>query len=101
MHHLKSQIDKLLSIADDCELISTVTADAAKQVSFRRLATQLRAMAARIKLEMLDGSTRCSDRDFLRAQAGKCRELAVSTDAELNSELLRLAHDYDREADAK
>ena len=99
MHDFKKHIDKLLSDADDCELIGNLAADHGKRGSFRRLAIHLRAVAARLKLEMIAGiSSPPSERDFLREQADKCRELATSDDQAMNAELLRLACEFDQKA---
>jgi hypothetical protein len=45
MEDLKAKLEKLLSDAEDCELIARLAADAQKRELFRRLAADLRAMA--------------------------------------------------------
>ena len=52
MHDLKAQLEKLLTDAADCELIASLSPDLAKRVTFRRLADQLRGLAAGIKTEI-------------------------------------------------
>ena len=45
MEDLKAKVEKLLSDADDCELIGKLAADAKKRELFTRLAADLRTMA--------------------------------------------------------
>jgi hypothetical protein len=49
MEDLKTKLEKLLSEADDCELIGKLAADAKKRELFTRLAADLRSMARDIE----------------------------------------------------
>ena len=46
MEDLKAQRDKLLTNAEDCELIATLATDRKKREMFRTLAADLRRMVA-------------------------------------------------------
>ena len=45
MEDLKAKLEKLLLEADDCDIIGNLAADENKRNFFRKLASQLRAMA--------------------------------------------------------
>jgi hypothetical protein len=72
MHDLKTQLEKLLADAADCELIGNLAADVSKRAAFKRLGEQYREMAARIaaEIERQDRRQKCDRRqDAERPQA--------------------------------
>ena len=50
MHDLSAKLEKLLSEADDCELIGRLAADGKKRELFKRLAADLRTLARDIEV---------------------------------------------------
>jgi len=55
MEDLNAKLKKLLSEADDCELIGKLACDPKKRELFRRLATDLKAMARDIEAVIARG----------------------------------------------
>jgi hypothetical protein len=49
MDDLKAKLEKLLTEAEDCELIGRLAGDAKKREIFKKLAVELRAMAQDIQ----------------------------------------------------
>jgi len=52
MEDMSAKLEKLLSEAEDCELIGKLATDLNKRVLFRKLAVDLRAMAHDIQATM-------------------------------------------------
>jgi hypothetical protein len=52
MKDLQAELEKLLVNAEGCELIARLATDISKRETFRRIALQLRAMAADPKADM-------------------------------------------------
>jgi len=52
MKDLKAELEKLLTNAEDCELIARLATDKSKRETFSRIAVQLREMAAELKAEI-------------------------------------------------
>lgn len=50
MDDLRAKLEKLLTEAEDCELIGRLAADQAKRELFKKLAADLRAMARDINV---------------------------------------------------
>ena len=93
MRDFKERLDKLLSDADDCELIGNLATDPAKRVTFRRIASQFHKLAAELKAQMAVVTTLAvaSDEHFLLQEAEQCHDLATSTSGEkVATELQRL-----------
>ena len=57
MEDLKSKLEKLLSEAEDCELIGRLATDPNKRELFKKLANDLRAMANDIRVVIAGGAT--------------------------------------------
>jgi len=56
MQDLKTELEKLLVNAEDCELIARLASDKEKRETFSRIARQLRGMADELKAEILERS---------------------------------------------
>jgi hypothetical protein len=96
----KERIDKLVTDAADCDLIGSLSADASKRESFRRVAKQFRTIAAELKFEM-DGTALppMSDREFLLRHAKDFRDLATALHEEdIRAALLRMAKEFEQKA---
>jgi hypothetical protein len=52
MKDLKSELEKLLTNAEDCELIARLATDIKKRETFGRIAGQLREMAEELKADI-------------------------------------------------
>jgi hypothetical protein len=52
MKDLKAELEKLLTNAEDCELIARLATDKSKRETFSRIAAQLRDMAAQLRIEI-------------------------------------------------
>ncbi len=52
MKDLKSKLEKLLTEAQDCDLIGNLATDSAKRATFRRMAAQFREMAEELKADI-------------------------------------------------
>jgi SepF-like predicted cell division protein (DUF552 family) len=52
MKDLQAELERLLVNAEDCELIARLATDISKRETFRRIAIQLRAMAAELKADI-------------------------------------------------
>jgi SepF-like predicted cell division protein (DUF552 family) len=52
MKDLKAELEKLLTNAEDCELIARLATDKSKRETFARIAKQLREMAAELKSDI-------------------------------------------------
>jgi SepF-like predicted cell division protein (DUF552 family) len=52
MKDLKAELEKLLTNAEDCELIARLAADKSKRETFTRIAQQLRQMATELKADI-------------------------------------------------
>jgi SepF-like predicted cell division protein (DUF552 family) len=52
MKDRQAELEKLLVNAEDCELIARLATDISKRETFRRIALQLRAMAAELKADI-------------------------------------------------
>jgi SepF-like predicted cell division protein (DUF552 family) len=52
MKDLKAELEKLLTNAEDCELIARLAADKRKRETFSRIANQLREMASELKADI-------------------------------------------------
>jgi hypothetical protein len=63
MQEMKQKLDRLLAEAEDCELIGRLATDAEKRAYFRKLGSQLRAMAEDIRATMAARSGRSSGGD--------------------------------------
>jgi hypothetical protein len=57
MKDLHAKLERLLAEAQDCDLIGNLAADHAKRATFRRMAEQLRDMAAQLKTDIAARST--------------------------------------------
>ena len=60
MKDLQAELEKLLVNAEDCELIARLATDISKRETFRRIALQLRAMAAELKADIALRSAKVS-----------------------------------------
>jgi len=110
MANLDNRIRRLLSDADDCDLIGNLASDAAKRRTFRKLAHEFRQIAEELKRDIdrrkagpdQRSLREMSDREFLLHQAREFRELAAGVAEEsIRSELLRLASDFEARAAAE
>ena len=63
MQDLKSRLEKLLVEAEDCDLIANLATDQVKRQTFKKLAAQLRQMAADVRavIDMNGGQTQPDD----------------------------------------
>ena len=52
MKDLKAELEKLLTNAEDCELIARLATDNTKRETFSKIAAQLRAMAAELRTDI-------------------------------------------------
>ena len=52
MKDLKAELEKLLTNAEDCELIARLATDKSKRETFGRIANQLRDMAAQLQADI-------------------------------------------------
>jgi SepF-like predicted cell division protein (DUF552 family) len=52
MKDLKAELEKLLTNAEDCELIARLATDKGKRETFGRIARQLREMASDLKVDI-------------------------------------------------
>jgi hypothetical protein len=52
MQDMQATLEKLLTDAEDCELISKLATDLAKRAAYTKLAAQFRAMAEELQAEM-------------------------------------------------
>ncbi len=52
MKDLHAELEKLLTNAEDCELIARLATDQAKRETFGQIAKQLREMAAELKTDI-------------------------------------------------
>ncbi len=52
MKDLQTKLEKLLSDAQDCDLIGNLATDQAKRATFRRMAAQFREMAEELKADI-------------------------------------------------
>ncbi len=52
MKELKAELEKLLTNAEDCDLIARLATDKSKRETFARIAKQLREMAAELKADI-------------------------------------------------
>ena len=94
----KSTHERLLINAADCELIGSLSVDAAPRATFRRLAAQFRDLALKVKAEMARGipTALVSDSEFLLQNAKEIRELAFKYPEEsIRTELLRMAKEFE------
>ena len=60
MKDLQAELEKLLVNAEDCELIARLATDVSKRETFRKIALQLRAMAAELKADIALRSAKVS-----------------------------------------
>lgn len=52
MRDLKAWLEKLIGDAEECELIASLTTDAKKRTTFRRMAHEFRVMAEELKADI-------------------------------------------------
>ncbi|HXO70384.1 MAG TPA: hypothetical protein VN838_15575 [Bradyrhizobium sp.] len=52
MKDLKAELEKILTNAEDCELIARLATDKSKRETFGRIARQLREMASDLKVDI-------------------------------------------------
>ena len=52
MKDLKAELEKLLTNAEDCELIARLATDKTKRETFSRIAAQLHEMAAELRIDI-------------------------------------------------
>ena len=53
MKDLKAEVEKLEVNAEDCELIARLATDPSKRQTFKRVAKQLREMAAELRADIV------------------------------------------------
>jgi len=57
MKDLKAELEKLLTNAEDCELIARLATDLSKRETFSKIAKQLREMAAELRADIAGKET--------------------------------------------
>jgi hypothetical protein len=98
MADLKIKLERLLTDAADCQLISELAADRARRDEFRQRAAQFTLLAEQVKAQ-IGARPRDGDIAFLREQARVCRQLATGlADEAMTASLIALATELEDKA---